>query len=81
VVAERAGGAYRPVVEWTPADAAKMDEERPRSRLLLDAVDLDGDGVPELVARTGFSEWSSYTIYGRGPGGWTAVYDAHGGGC
>lgn len=81
VIAERAGGAYRPVVVWVPGPGAEGDEERPRSRLLLDAVDLDGDGHPELVARTGFSEWSQYTIYRRGPGGWTAAYEQSGGGC
>ncbi|HEX6748100.1 MAG TPA: hypothetical protein VF092_12470 [Longimicrobium sp.] len=80
VIAERAGGAWRPAVTWVPVPPSPT-EERPMSRLLLDAADLDGDGSPELVTRTGYSEWSQYTIYRRAAGGWTAVYDAHGGGC
>ncbi|HEX8904100.1 MAG TPA: hypothetical protein VF771_04620, partial [Longimicrobiaceae bacterium] len=81
VIAERAGGAYRPVATWLPSRGVEMYDQPPRSRVLLDAADLDGDGSPELVTRTGFQEWSQYTIYHRGPRGWAVAWEASGGGC
>jgi hypothetical protein len=77
VVAERREGADRPAYVFH-ADETEGDM---LSRELLDAADVDGDGVPELVARNMYYEGWTYTILRRGPGGWTEIYQGGGGGC
>jgi hypothetical protein len=81
IIAERGeSGAWRPVMIWHhPATDPAADF--PLARRLLDAADLDGDGRPEIVARTDMSEYWEYTVYRLGPRGWTAEYEASGGGC
>ncbi len=77
VVAERRGGAYRPVYVFY----ADEDEAEMARRSLLDVADLDGDGVPEMITRGMFYEGWGYIILERGPDGWTEIYDGGGGGC
>lgn len=77
VVAERREGAYRPVYVWYE-DQEEGDMQR---RTLRDVLDMDGDGVPELVARTTYYESWDYTVLRRGAGGWTEIYQGGGGGC
>jgi len=45
------------------------------------ALDIDGSGSPELITRTTFYEWYSYTVYQRKPAGWHAWYTGGGAGC
>jgi len=45
------------------------------------ALDIDGTGSPELITRTTFYEWYSYTVYQRKPAGWQAWYTGGGAGC
>jgi hypothetical protein len=77
VVAEEGESGYRPAYAWFHEGRAPDVE----SRELLDAADLDGDGMPELVLRLGFYESWSYAILSRDDEGWTEAYRGGGGGC
>jgi hypothetical protein len=82
IVAEReTDGSLRPVVTWKHARGDEEAEDEQFERRFVDAADLDGDGTPEIVARTAMTESWLYTIYKRGPGGWREVYRAGGRGC
>lgn len=76
LVAERRGGVYRPAYVWHDRDDGDNGV-----RSLLDAADLDGDGVPELVSRLMFNEGWGYAVLRRGADGWTEIYQGGGGGC
>jgi hypothetical protein len=47
----------------------------------LDVIDLDGDGMPELVTKTSHYEWVTYQVYAWDGGQWAEMYDGFGGGC
>ncbi|HEU4558264.1 MAG TPA: hypothetical protein VFS20_10455 [Longimicrobium sp.] len=82
IIAERAAdGSLQPAVTWKRARGDQEAEDEQFERRFVDAADLDGDGTPEIVARTAMTESWLYTIYKRGPGGWTEVYRGGGGGC
>jgi hypothetical protein len=80
IIAERSGGALRPAMTWSQS-AHDPKTDWPKTRALLDAADLNGDGMPEIVTRTDLSEEWQYTIYRRGPHGWAEAYNSFGGGC
>jgi hypothetical protein len=50
-------------------------------RRYVDQVDLDGDGVGEIVAKGTYYESNDYVIYKRQQGRWRPVYQGGGGGC
>ncbi|MFL6286601.1 MAG: hypothetical protein ACJ74Q_25975 [Pyrinomonadaceae bacterium] len=50
-------------------------------RRFVDQVDMDGDGVSEVIAGGGYYESNDYIIYKRQAGSWRAVYQGGGGGC
>ena len=77
LVAEREGQAYRPAYVFY----ADLIEDEMVRLALMDAADLDGDRMPELVARATYYESWDYAILRRGPGGWTKIYHGGGGGC
>jgi hypothetical protein len=54
--------------------------EQQRYELFLDHLDLDGDGVDELVTQTNFWESWQYQIHKRADGAWKKVYAGGGGG-
>lgn len=77
VVAEEGEAGYRPAYAWfhEGVEAAVEAQE------LVDAADLDGDGLPELVVRTMYYESWDFTILRRTEHGWMPVYRGGGGGC
>lgn len=77
MVAERQGSAYHPAFVWY-ADEREASMQR---RALLDALDVDGDGSPELVTRTAYYEGWDYTVLRRTREGWSEIYQGGGGGC
>lgn len=77
VVAEEGQNGYRPAYTWFH-EAVVDDVE---SRRLVDAADLDGDGVPELVIRNGYYESWDFGILKRTELGWRLVYRGGRGGC
>jgi hypothetical protein len=50
-------------------------------RRFVDQVDMDGDGVSEVIAGGSYYESNDYIIYKRQAGSWRAVYQGGGGGC
>jgi hypothetical protein len=50
-------------------------------RRFVDQVDIDGDGVAEVIAGGGYYESNDYIIYKRQAGSWRPVYQGGGGGC
>jgi hypothetical protein len=77
VVAEEGQNGYRPSYAWFHEGVEAAVE----ARELVDAADLDGDGLPELVVRTTYYESGDFTILRRTEHGWIAVYRGGGGGC
>jgi len=77
VIAEEGQDGYRPAYAWFHEG---MDDEV-ETRTLVDAADLDGDGMPELVVRTLYYESWDFTILRRIPAGWMVAYQGGGGGC
>lgn len=77
VVADRLSGAYRPAYVWYES-GLEADMQR---RVLLDALDVDGDGRPELIAETTYYESWNYTVLRRTRDGWSEIYHGGGGGC
>jgi hypothetical protein len=71
------GGGLKPALVWFKrggeADAAE--------RYLVDQVDLDGDGVAEVIAEGFYYESNDYIIYKKRQGHWVSVYQGGGGGC
>lgn len=70
LIAERHGGFYRPVYVFQAQDDSEI-----AAHVFSDAVDLDGDRVPELVmqGRDGAGSWG-YGILQRRADGWTRIY-------
>jgi hypothetical protein len=50
-------------------------------RHFVDQLDLDGDGVGEVVAEGTYYESNDYVVYKRQQGRWRPVYQGGGGGC
>ncbi|HEX9939757.1 MAG TPA: hypothetical protein VGB15_21660 [Longimicrobium sp.] len=82
MIAERqTDGPIRPLVTWKHARGHEEGEDEQFERVFVDAADLDGDRIPEIVARTALTESWEYVIYKRGPNGWAETYRHGGGGC
>ncbi len=56
-------------------------EDSYEDRHFVDQVDLDGDGVGEVVVMGSYYESNDYVIYKRQQGRWRPVYKGGGGGC
>lgn len=50
-------------------------------RKFVDQVDIDGDGVSEVIAGGSYYESNDYIIYKKQAGSWRPVYQGGGGGC
>ncbi len=50
-------------------------------RRFVDQLDLDGDGVSEVIAEGHYYESNDYFIYKKQRGQWRSVYQGGGGGC
>ena len=70
-------GKYRAAWNWYQ----KGSEETYEDRSLVDVVDLDGDGVAEVIAEGSYYESNDYVIYKRQAGTWRPIYKGGGGGC
>ena len=57
------------------------DFEMGAKALLVDHVDLDGDGISEIVLRIQYYETWDFAIFRRVEGEWVEVYQGGGGGC
>jgi hypothetical protein len=70
-------GKYRAAWNWYQ----KGSEESYEDRSLVDVIDLDGDGVAEVIAEGTYYESNDYVIYKRQAGTWRPIYKGGGGGC
>ncbi|HEX8557974.1 MAG TPA: hypothetical protein VF668_07740 [Pyrinomonadaceae bacterium] len=77
LIMEPAGGAFRTAWEWFHHGF----EGEFADRHFVDQVDLDGDGVGEVVAEGTYYESNDYVVYKRTQGRWRPVYQGGGGGC
>ncbi|MGB8506927.1 MAG: hypothetical protein WCD76_00845 [Pyrinomonadaceae bacterium] len=77
MIFERKGETYAPVMTWHHF-GSEADAEY---RRLVDVLDLDGDGVSELVVQGLYYESHDYMIYKRQAGQWRVAYKGGGGGC
>jgi hypothetical protein len=70
-------GKYRAAWNWYQKGSAESYEDRG----LVDVIDLDGDGVAEVIAEGTYYESNDYVIYKRQAGTWRPIYKGGGGGC
>jgi hypothetical protein len=77
MIFEPEGGGFKPALTWFHRAAS----EEPEQRDFVDQVDLDGDGVAEVIAEGFYPEANDYVIYKRRQGRWVSVYQGGGGGC
>lgn len=71
------GGGFKPAMTWSH----RGGEADYQDRRLVDFVDMDGDGVAEVVAEGTYYESNDYFIYQKRRGRWQSVYQGGGGGC
>lgn len=77
MIFEPDAAGLKPALTWFHRGGEADAEERH----LVDFVDLDGDGVAEVVAEGFYYESNDYVIYKRRQGRWLSVYQGGGGGC
>jgi hypothetical protein len=83
---ERDGKAYLLFLIVATHGNYKIELQRYREGLedgedFVDELDVDGDGVGEVITKvSGYESWE-YAIYKRKVGRWQAVYKGGGGGC
>jgi hypothetical protein len=59
----------------------RYDEGLEDGEDFVDELDLDGDGIGEVITQVSGSESWEYAIYKRRAGRWQAIYKGGGGGC
>ncbi len=73
-VAEGGASGYRP----TLARYHSGNGETYSLEVLIDHVDLDGDGIDEILTRAYGWEWFTHRIYSRRGGRWVRTYEGYG---
>ncbi|HYE12919.1 MAG TPA: hypothetical protein VD968_00570 [Pyrinomonadaceae bacterium] len=77
VIFEPAGDKLKAGMTWFHhGSEAEFAERR-----FVDQLDIDGDGVGEVIAEGRYYESNDYVIYKRRQGRWQSVYQGGGGGC
>ncbi len=77
LIIEPSEGGFKAAWEWFHQGSEDSYEDRH----FVDQVDLDGDGVGEVVVMGSYYESNDYVIYKRQQGRWRPVYKGGGGGC
>lgn len=77
MIFEPEGGGFKPALTWFHHGG----EGDSAVRSFVDQVDLDGDGVAEVVVGGSYYESNDYIIYKKRQGHWVSVYQGGGGGC
>jgi hypothetical protein len=73
-VAEGTGQGYRPALRRYHSG----NGETYGIEVLVDHIDLDGDGADEIVTKAYGWEWFTYRIYSRRGGAWIRTYEGYG---
>ncbi|CAB1367541.1 hypothetical protein [Denitratisoma oestradiolicum] len=77
-VAEKAVDAlYKPTLTWFHTG----EEASVETQDLVDILDIDGDGVPEIITQFGYYEAVEYHVYRKAKGKWGDFYKQFGAGC
>lgn len=77
LIMEPEGASLKAAWEWSH----KGSEDSFEDRNFVDQVDLDGDGVGEVIAQGTYYESHDYVVYKRQQGRWRPVFKGGGGGC
>ncbi|HEX8355605.1 MAG TPA: hypothetical protein VF611_22050 [Pyrinomonadaceae bacterium] len=77
IIADPQGDSFKTAWEWFHHGF----EGEYADRHFVDQLDLDGDGVGEVVAEGSYYESNDYVVYKRQQGRWRPVYQGGGGGC
>ena len=77
MIFEPVGDKFKAALTWYH----KGVEATAADRRLVDQLDLDGDGVAEVIAEGHYYESNDYIIYKKQQGRWRSVYQGGGGGC
>ncbi|HJQ34849.1 MAG TPA: hypothetical protein VJ866_22050 [Pyrinomonadaceae bacterium] len=77
LIIEPEGGTFKTAWEWFHHGF----EGEYADRRYVDQIDLDGDGVGEVVVEGSYYESNDYIIYKKQQGRWRPVYQGGGGGC
>lgn len=78
IIFEPEGDGFKAALIWYHRGGQEGSEE---GRAFVDQLDLDGDGVAEVVAAGSYYESNDYIIYKKQQGRWREVYRGGGGGC
>jgi hypothetical protein len=73
-VAEGTGQGYRPALRRYHSG----NGETYGIEVLVDHIDLDGDGADEILTKAYGWEWFTYRIYKRRGGAWVRTYEGYG---
>jgi hypothetical protein len=71
LIAEPQGADFKIGLSWYKLN---NNEETNESRRLVDQLDIDGDGIGEVVAQSSYYESTDFTIYKKVKGVWRSVY-------
>ncbi|MBC7929805.1 MAG: VCBS repeat-containing protein [Rubrivivax sp.] len=77
IIYEPQGELIKPALTWFHNGGEAEYEDR----RLVDQLDVDGDGIAEVVAAGHYYESNDYIIYKKRQGRWREVYRGGGGGC
>lgn len=77
MIFEPKGETLKPALTWFHQGGEGEYEDR----RLVDQLDIDGDGVAEVVAAGHYYESNDYIIYKKRQGHWREVFRGGGGGC
>lgn len=77
VIAELQHNRYQPALTWY----FRGNEGTSRIQRFIDQVDLDGDGIAEVVTQMTYYESWDFIIYKKRNGQWQRIYKGGGGGC
>lgn len=77
LILEKKGKGFQSGMVWYHSGAEMSYEVRN----LVDQLDLDDDGIDEVITEGSYYEWNSYQIYKKHEGGWKVIYEGGGGGC
>lgn len=78
LVAEKFGEAsYGATLRWFHAG----EEAEVETQDLVDILDIDGDGEPEIITQFGYYEAVEYHVYRKTKGKWVDFYKQFGAGC
>lgn len=77
MIFEAQGELLKPALTWFHRGGEGEYEDR----RLVDQLDIDGDGIAEVVAAGHYYESNDYIIYKKRQGRWREAYRGGGGGC